>query len=210
MGVAVSSLHVVSAPHFSSGGGLLTLFPCSSVRSLSRETVPYKLLQREPFPQAAVLHKLLQDWSFPRGAVLQQQAAAAWVPHGVTSPASKPALAWASLSPWVHRPCQEPAPAWAHHGVTAFFRHTPALAWGPFHGLQVNICSTMDLHGLQGNNMPHHGLHYGLQGKNLCSGISSTSSPLLIHRPWCLQSCFSHIVSLLSLDCNSTAGFSLS
>jgi len=35
---------------------------------------------------------------FPRGAVLQEQAAPAWVPHGVTSPASKPAPAWAPLS----------------------------------------------------------------------------------------------------------------
>jgi len=32
------------------------------------------------------------------GAVLQEQAALAWVPHGVTSPARKPAPAWAPLS----------------------------------------------------------------------------------------------------------------
>jgi len=83
MGVAVSSSHVVSATPSSSGGGLLTLCPCSSVRSLPRETV---------------LHKLPQRGSFPRGAVLQEQAASASVPHGVTSPASKPALAWAPLS----------------------------------------------------------------------------------------------------------------
>jgi len=42
--------------------------------------------------------------------------------------------------------------------------------------LQVEICSTMDLHGLQGNSLPHHGLLHGLQG-NLCSGAWSTSSP---------------------------------
>jgi len=35
---------------------------------------------------------------FPQGAVLQEQAAPAWIPHGVTSPASKSALAWAPLS----------------------------------------------------------------------------------------------------------------
>jgi len=35
---------------------------------------------------------------FPKGAVLQQQAALARVPHGITSPASKPAPEWASLS----------------------------------------------------------------------------------------------------------------
>jgi len=68
---------------FLSGGGLLTICPCSSMRSFPRETV---------------LHKLLQNGSLPWGAVLQEQAAPAWLPHGVTSPASKPALVWAPLS----------------------------------------------------------------------------------------------------------------
>jgi len=36
--------------------------------------------------------------SLPWGAVLQEQAAPVWVPYRVTSPASKPAPAWASLS----------------------------------------------------------------------------------------------------------------
>jgi len=65
----------------------------------------------------------------------------------------------------------------APHGGHSSFRHPPAPVWGPFHGLQVAICSTVDLHGLQGNNLPHHGLHHELQGKVLCSGISSTPSP---------------------------------
>jgi len=81
------------------------------------------------------------------------------------------------LSPRVHRCWQEPAPAQAPHGVTASFRHPPAPAWGPFHGLQVEICSTMDLHRLQVNSLPHHGLHHEMQGKTRCSGISSTFSP---------------------------------
>ncbi|KAK4810711.1 hypothetical protein QYF61_007685 [Mycteria americana] len=34
----------------------------------------------------------------------------------------------------------------------------------------------MDLHGLQGDNLHHHGLHHRLQG-NLCSGTWITSSP---------------------------------
>jgi len=76
---------------------LLTLFPCCSVGSLPRDTVLHELLQCESFPWAAVLHKLLQRVSFPWGAVLQKQAAPVWVPHGVMSPASKPAPAWASL-----------------------------------------------------------------------------------------------------------------
>ncbi|KAK4807214.1 hypothetical protein QYF61_024334 [Mycteria americana] len=43
-------------------------------------------------------------------------------------------------------------------------------------GCRVDICSTVDLHGLQGDNLLHHGLHYGLQG-NLCFGTWSTPSP---------------------------------
>jgi len=82
-----------------------------------------------------------------------------WVPHGVTSPASKP------------------APAWALHRVIASFRHPPAPPWAAggyllvdLPGLQVNIWSTMDLHGLQGDSLPHHGLLHG------CRGISALMS----------------------------------
>jgi len=59
------------------------------------------------------------------------------------------------LSPWGHRSWQEPAPVQGLHGVTASFGHPPALTWGPFHGLQVEICSAVDLHGLQGDNLHH-------------------------------------------------------
>jgi len=91
-------------------------------------------------------------------------------------------LLWRGLlSLWVHRSCQEPAPAQAPHRVTASFRHPPALVWDPIHRLEVDICSTVDLHGPQGHSLLHHGLHHGLQGKALCSGISSTSSPFLLH-----------------------------
>ena len=81
------------------------------------------------------------------------------------------------LSPQLCRSWQETTPAQAPHGVTASFRHPPAPMWGPFHGLQVEICSTEDLHGLQVVHMPHHGLHHDLQGKALCLSVSSTSSP---------------------------------
>jgi len=158
MGVTVSSSHVVSAAPSSSGGGLLTLCPCSSMGSLPWETVLHELLQREPFPRAAALHELLQH-----GCPTGSQA----LPANL--------LQCELLSPQVHRSCQEPAPARAPHRVTASFRHPPAPAWGPFHGLQVEICSTMDLHGLQGSNLPHHGLRHGLQG-NLCSSAWSTGS----------------------------------
>jgi len=180
MGVVVSSSHVVSAAPCPSGGGLLTLFPSSSMKSLSQETVVHKLLQLESFPRAAALHELPQRGSFPRGAVFQEQAAPAWVPTGSQALTAN-LLRRVLLSPWVCRSWQEPAPVRAPHGVTASFRHPPAPAWGPFHRLQVEICSTVDLHGLQGHSLPQHGLHHELQGKVLCSGILGTSSPLLLH-----------------------------
>jgi len=123
MGVVVSSSHVVSAAPSSSGGGLLTLFPCSTVGSLSREAVLHKLLQREFFPWAAALHELPQCGSFPRGAVLQEQAAPVWVPHGVTSPASKLAPAWAPLSmgpQLLAGPCLSVGLPWGHSFLQAY------------------------------------------------------------------------------------------
>jgi len=63
MEVAVSSSHLVSAAPSSSRGELITLFPCSTVKSLSWETILHKLLQHESFPWAAALHELLQGFS---------------------------------------------------------------------------------------------------------------------------------------------------
>jgi len=95
-------------------------------------------------------------------------------------------------SHWVGNPANKPTPVWAPlHGAagpgTSLLQrriptgsHPPLgihLLWcGVFHRLQVDICSTVDLHGLQGNSLPHHGLLHGLQG-HLCSGTWSTSSP---------------------------------
>ena len=66
--------------------------------------------------------------------------------------------------------------------------------------------SSMDCRGTTCRTMV---FHHELQRKTLCSGISSTSSPLLLHWPWCLQNCFFHIVSLLSLHCRFTTVFFL-
>jgi len=143
---------------------------------LPRETVLQELLQSESFPQAAVLHELLRSGSFPRSAILQEQNAPAWVLQEVTSPASKPARVWASLFPRVHRSFQGPAPVQALHNVTISFGHIHLILCAVIHTLQVDICSTVNLHGLKGHSLTHHGLHHGLQG-NVCSGVSSTSSP---------------------------------
>jgi len=60
------------------------------------------------------------------------------------------------------------------HGVQ-FFTNCPSV--GPFHGVQEDICSTMDLHGLKGDSLAHLSLQQGLQGNTLCYGISSISFP---------------------------------
>jgi len=157
MGIAVSSSHIVSTTPSSSGGGLLTLFSFSNMRSLSWETVVQKLFSVGPShglqlstnsPSVVPSHgmqsfrnRLLQCGSLTGSQVL---------------PANL--LRRGLLCPQVHRSWQEPASAWAPHRVKVSFGHPSALAWGPFHGLQVDIYSTRDLRGLQGDNLPHHGL----------------------------------------------------
>jgi len=111
------------------------------------------------------------------------------------------------LSPWVRRSCQEPAAAQAPHGITTCFRHPPALVWCPFQGLQVEICSTVDLHGLQGLSLPHHGLHHGLEGKTLCSGVSRTSSPFFTDLGVCRVVSLTSSHSSLSIAISSRSFF---
>ena len=79
------------------------------------------------------------------------------------------------LSPQDHRSCQEPASVWTSHGVTASFGCIYLLLRKGLHGLQVDICPTVDLHGLQGDSLPHYGLHRRLQ-ENLCSSAQNASS----------------------------------
>ncbi|KAK4822676.1 hypothetical protein QYF61_019043 [Mycteria americana] len=81
------------------------------------------------------------------------------------------------LSPQVHRPTG-PARSLLQHGLPMGSQPPSGihlLRQGVLHGLQVDICSTVNLHGPQGDSLPHHGLHYRLQG-NLCSGTWSTST----------------------------------
>jgi len=59
----------------------------------------------------------------------------------------------------------------------------------------------VDLHGLQGDNLPHHGLYHELEGKSLCSDIWGTSSPLLLHWPWCLLNFQSKISKCVDTIC---------
>ena len=88
------------------------------------------------------------------------------------------------------------------HGVTATFGHPPALAWGPPRAA--------------GGDLLHRGPPWaaGAQPASPWSAPRAAGEPLLwrlehllpllLHRPWCLQSCFfSCIVSLFSLATNA-------
>ena len=196
MGVVVSSSHGVSAAPSSSGGGLLTLCPCSSVGSLPRQAVLHQLLPQESFPRAAVLHQLLQrgvpptgcrpsgrDCSSvgpPRGHKSCQQTCSGVGSslHGATGPARS------LLQRGLPTGSQPPVGASTCSGV------------GSSTGCRWNLCSPSSfLRGLQGDSLPHHGLRHGLQG-NLCSGAWSASSPSFCTD---LGVCrVSHISSLLS------------
>jgi len=204
MGAAVSPSHVVSAAPFSSGGGLLTLFPSSSLTSLSRETVLHKLLQCESFPRAAALHELLQGGSFPWGADLQGTGCSSVGP------------------PQGHKPGQQTCSSVGSslHGATdpgksllqcrlstgSQLPSSVHLLWcGVLHGLQVEICLTVDLHGLQGHSLPHHGRHHELQG-HLCSSAWSTSSPSFCTDPGVCRAVSHHLTPLFS--CSSADFFS--
>jgi len=70
---------------------------------------------------------------------------------------------------------QEPAPTQALHRLQLLSGHIHLLWRKVLHGLQLDVCSTMVLHGQQWDNLYHHGLHHGLQG-NLCSDAWTTYS----------------------------------
>jgi len=176
---------------------LRTLIRCSTVGSLGLELVLHKLLQHWSFPWAAVLHELPQRGSLPRGAILQEQAAPVWVLHGVTSPASNPAPAWAPLSmgPQV---------------LAGACSSTGSPRGHSF--LQASTCPGMgSLPWAAGGDLLHRGPPWAVGGQPASPWSSPQAVgefllwrlkhllPLLLHPPWCLQSCFSHSFSLLSL-----------
>jgi len=148
------------------------------------DTVLHKLLQHGSFPRAAVLHKLLQCGSLPQGAVLQEQAAPGWVPREVTSPASKPVPVWAPLST-----CPQVLPE-ACSSMGSPRGHSLFQAY-----LCCGVGSSMGCRWISAPPWTSMG----------CAGTAWSSPgaageshlPLLLHWPWCLQSCFFHIFSLL-------------
>jgi len=114
---------------------------------------------------------------FPRGAVLQEQAAPVWVPHGVISPPSKPALVWAVLfiGPQVLAgACSSMGSPQGHSFLQASTcSGMGSIPWAA--GEYLLHCGPLRT---AGGHLPHHGLHHELQGKALCSDILGTSSPL--------------------------------
>jgi len=153
MGVTVSSSHIVSAAPSSSGAGLLTLCSCSSTT------------------WDTVLHELFTSSS---------QIAPAWVASTGCSPSG---TGCSSVGPpRGHKPCQQtcssvgsslhgstgPGRSLLQHGLPTGSQSPSGihlLRCGVLHRLQMEICSTVDLHGPQGHSLPHHGLLHGLQGK---------------------------------------------
>jgi len=92
-----------------------------------------------PLPWETVFHELFQRGSFPRAAALHEL------------------LRCGSL-PWSAVLQEQAAPAWF-----------PLASQPPLgiHGLQVEICSAVDLHELQGHSLPHLVFSMG------CRGISA-------------------------------------
>jgi len=116
------------------------------------------------------------------------------VPHRVTSPVSKPAPAWYPLStgPQVlPGACSSVGSLWGHSLLGVY---PPAPVWDPPQAA--------------GGYLLHRGPPWAAGGQHASPWSSSRAAgaPLLwclkhllppLHRPWCLQSCFSHVCSLL-------------
>lgn len=87
------------------------------------------------------------------------------------------------------RPCKGPDPACASHTYSLLWADPPSLTWGSPQAAGGT---------LQRHILPHHGLHHGLPG-NLWCLEHLLFFFFLLHSPWCQQSCFCHIVLLVSL-----------
>ena len=104
---------------------VLTLFPCSIMGSLPRDTD---------------LHELLQCGSFPQGTVLQEQTAQAWISHGpqfLPGACSSTGPSWAGASFKAHPPAAAWGPPWAAMWISA-------LLWSSM-GCSGTTCLTMVL-----------------------------------------------------------------
>jgi len=171
---------------------LLTLFPCSNVGSLPGQTVLHELLQCESFPRAAVLQELVQRGS-PVGS---QVLPANLLQHGLLSMGPQVLPGGCSSGGFP----QDHSLLWASicSGLGSYMgcRRISAPLW-TYMGCRGTACLTMVfITSCKGKNSLIWRLEYLL--------------PLLLYRPWCLQSCFSCIFSLLSCcNCRFAETFSV-
>lgn len=143
-----------------------------------------------------VLPKLLHHVSLPQGMVLQEQTASAWVTLREVLPAKL--LQHEVLFPLVHRSCQEPPLTLISHRVTASFGYPPAPLCSPPR-LQVDLCSVVSLSWeVRGQPAPLWSSPRAAGQSLLWHLQHLLLLLLLLHWPWYLQVCFSHIFTLHS------------
>lgn len=91
---------------------------------------------------------------------------------------------------------REPEPTHISHRVTASFRHSPVLVWGPSE--------------IAGGYLIHHGSPWAVRGHPASPWSSPCAAEesllwhpkhilLRLYRPWCLQGSFSHTFFLISM-----------
>jgi len=131
-------------------------------------------------PEDTVLHELSQRGSSPWGTLLQEQADPVWTTQGLQFLPENLLL---------------PAPFTS----TSFLWETCNCCsmWYSM-GYSVDMCSGVGLHGLQGDNLFHHGLLHRLQG-NVSSGTWSTSTHSLLTELGAFTDFFSLRFSYFSL-----------
>ncbi|XP_049649798.1 uncharacterized protein LOC126035330 isoform X1 [Accipiter gentilis] len=182
--------------------------PLHLLRTRAPHTLP--LLQRGVPPTGDSPPRTPPTWAIPTGCS-SSRTAPTWVLSMVCSPSGAHC---SSVGPSRgHKSCQKTCSnvGSSLHRSTGPARNllqrrvptgsqlpsgTHLLRRGVLHGLQVDICSTVDLPGLQRESLPHQGLHLRLQG-NLHCGARSISSPsffidLGVHR-------------LVSLTCSNSS-----
>lgn len=111
------------------------------------------------FPQETALHKTFQHGPFPWVKSFRTDCSYVCFPQG-------------------HRSWQGLAPVQALYRLPTPSGCTNLLHCGVLQGLQVNICSTLNLYGLHGDSLPHHGLHMG------CRAISAAAPGVSLLTPF--------------------------
>lgn len=119
-----------------------------------------------------------------------------WISHRVAGPYRNPASAWVPLF-MGHKPSQRPPPAWASPGAAFFHGCSGMKASQTTVWISLPLWASMSCRGSTCVTI----VFTTGSGEKLFSSSVSTSFPHLLW-PWCCQSFFSHIYSVLSaLQC---------